>query len=109
MSAVYLCNQRMFSPPRATNRLRDGVISEPTATPLRLVFFDELPEGNPVYDRWMGVLRQSYEFGPVRDFVIAPGKPKEMWLRDRYLSLELRPRAGAPPVAQSEVAPGIRR
>jgi hypothetical protein len=108
MSAVYRCNQRMFSPPRATNRLRDRVIAEPTSRPLRLVFFDELPEGNPVYDCWIRRLRESYEIGPVRDFVISPGRPGEMWLRDRYLSLEVRPRADGKPVARSETSSAAR-
>ena len=100
MSAVYLCNQRMFSPPRATDAtLR---LDKPAfvGRPLRLVFFDEIPEGNFLYDGWMKHLRQNDEIVQVGDFV-APGKPEEMWLRDRYLVVELRPHGDDGRVARS--------
>jgi hypothetical protein len=101
MSAVYLCNQRMFSPPRAANREHDQASLLPANRPVRLVFFDEIPDGNSVFDGWMRHLGQTYEIGPVRDFVIAPGKPGEMWLRDRYLFIELRPRGSENPLARA--------
>lgn len=108
MSAVYLCNQRMFSPPRAINHSLDRMCPAMTARPVRLVFFDEVPEGNPIFHRWIENLRRTYEVGPVRDFVISPGNPAERWLRDRYLLVELRRLGGDNPLARTSRGPKIR-
>jgi len=101
VSAVYLCHQRMFSPVRSPYGSLDRPSAAPTSRPLRLVFFDEVPEGNPVFDRWMEQLRRSYDIGRPLDFVVCPGRPDDLWLRDRYLVIELRPRGSDNPLARS--------
>ncbi len=101
MSAVYLCNQRMFSRPQATKDTLDRVSHASIGRPVRLVFFDEIPEGNLLFERWIGNLRQSYKVGPVRDFLISPSKPDERWLQDRYLFVDLRPRGRDNPLART--------
>ncbi|MGO9915427.1 MAG: ArnT family glycosyltransferase [Isosphaeraceae bacterium] len=101
VSAVYLCHQRIFSNPKAHSVSRDRPSPTSTTRPVRLVFFDEFPEGNPVFDRWMEQLRQSYDVGRPLDFTVCPGNPEDPWLRDRYLVIELRPRGSDNPLARS--------
>jgi hypothetical protein len=108
MSAVYLCNQRMFSPPRATkDRLTDPAPAS-SRRPVRLVFFDAVPQGDRGFDAWMDKLRRSYDVGTVREFVVSSGKPDEMWLRDRYLVIELKPGGSQRSVARSSSGEPLR-
>jgi len=60
--------------------------------PFRLVFFDELPQGNSNFEHWLSKIRSSYRIGEIREFVVSAGKPDERWLRERYVILELEPR-----------------
>jgi hypothetical protein len=101
MSAVYLCNHHMFAPPHGEKTLANRAALEAAATQkTRLVFFGDLPVGDPLFESWVARLRRWYSIGPARAFVIAPGKADEMWLRDRYVELELTPRRGEDEVAQ---------
>ena len=93
MSAVYLFHQ-------GTSEHKDRIDSRAArlkalsnAQPLRLVFFDELPRGNPAFDRWLSKIRSSYRIGETREFVVSDGKPDERWLRERYIIMELDPKA----------------
>jgi hypothetical protein len=101
VSASYLCHQRMFSLPRPNYESLERRFPKSGCRPVRLVFFDEVPDGNPVFDHWMERLRQSYDVGPPQDFLVCPGRPEEPWLRDRYLVIELHPRDRDNPLARS--------
>jgi len=108
VSAVYLCHQRMFGAERATYDSFERRSSASSSRPVRLVFYDDVPEGNPVFDRWMERLRTLYDIGQPQDFVVSPGRPDDLWLRDRYLVIELRPRVGDNPLARSNDGRAIR-
>jgi len=108
VSAVYLCHQRMFFHQRADTGSPGTPSPTSTSRPVRLVFFDEIPEGHPVFDRWMEQLRRSYEIGRPVDLVVCPGRPDDLWLRDRYLVIELRPRGIDNPLARSNTGRTIR-
>jgi len=92
MSAVYLVHRAMFAHPRLRNNVafRAGPLAG--QRPARLVFFDELPRDNPCFDQWLARIHSSYKVGPSQDFTVFPGKPGELWLRDRYIVLDLTPK-----------------
>ncbi len=90
MSAVYLCHRAMFA--KAVARPRPT--PTPVDQPLRLVFFDAIPADDPAVGTLLARLEQSHAIGRPEEFVIAPGKPGEPWLRDRYLVVPLEPRQG---------------
>ncbi|WP_165218933.1 glycosyltransferase family 39 protein [Aquisphaera insulae] len=100
MSAVYLFHQRMFS---ERHRDRLPVDLDPSRysadRPLRLVAFDELPEGEPGFDAWYAALLRSFEVRRRDSYEIQPGKPGEGWLRDAYVVLELVPRRDGASIA----------
>lgn len=94
MSAVYLCHRAMFARSAGRSKASSGE-SLLAGRPVRLVFFDAIPRDDPAIGSLMARLEQSYVIGRAHEFVIAPGKPGEPWLRDRYLVLPLEPLAGA--------------
>jgi hypothetical protein len=93
MSAVYLHHQRMYS---ARHRARQGVALDPADyaedRPLRLVAFDHLPSEVAAFNLWLKALERDYTLKRTEEFVIQPGKPREDWLRDAYVVLELVPK-----------------
>jgi hypothetical protein len=91
MSAVYLFHQG-----RSKHRDRIGSRIKPLSLqsmsqPIRIVFFDMLPWGNPEFERWYSRIRSCYRIGETREFVVSAGKPDELWLRERYVLLQLEP------------------
>jgi 4-amino-4-deoxy-L-arabinose transferase-like glycosyltransferase len=92
MSAVYLFHQGT-----STHRDRFKSQIEPrkvlsSGRPVRLVFFDEPPRGNPLFESWLSKICWSYRIGEIREFVVSQGKPYERWLRERYVIWELEPK-----------------
>ena len=92
MSAVYLFYRGMFAQPRMRNYRVETWIGGMVARPARLVFYDDLPEDEPAFKHWLAWLGRSYSIAPRRDYTVNPGKPGELWLRDRYVVLDLVPR-----------------
>ncbi len=92
MSAVYLCHRAMFA--KSRERIKNFSVSAAGASrPFRLVFFDEIPRNDPAIGLWLARLERTHSLGGPLEFTIAPGKPGEPWLRDRYLVLPVEPRA----------------
>jgi hypothetical protein len=91
MSAVYLFHRGMFARPRPRHdeleATRDGV-----RRAAELVFFDELPRDNILFEKWLARIGETYHIKAPRDYTVNPGKPGELWLRDRYVVLDLVPR-----------------
>jgi hypothetical protein len=92
MSAVYLFHQAACAPRDPTESRSILPRSLPREEPLRLVFFDALPRGNPVFEAWLDQIRASCRIRGTREFVVSMGKPNESWLRERYVVLELEPK-----------------
>jgi hypothetical protein len=92
MSAVYLFHRAMFADPRPDHEVgrRPSVVGR--CRPVRLVFFDDLPRDNQCFDQWLARILTRCEVGPPQYFTVSPGKPGELWLRDRYIVLEVHPR-----------------
>jgi 4-amino-4-deoxy-L-arabinose transferase-like glycosyltransferase len=93
MSAVYLFHQGACGHKDSIDRRSERLLTLAPVRPVRLVFFDELPRGNPNLERWFSKIRSNYRIGEIHEFVVAPGKPDEAWLRERYFILDLEPRA----------------
>jgi hypothetical protein len=96
MSAVYLFHRAMFARPRPRSDEFDPTIAGGVRRSARLVFFDDLPGNNPLFDQWLARIRRWYQISPPRDYTVNPGKPGELWLRDRYIVLDLVPRGMDP-------------
>jgi hypothetical protein len=92
MSAVYLFHRAMFARPRMHHDQTQPGITGGFGRPARLVFFDDLPDDNPSFNQWLARIRGSYDVKPPREYTVNPGKPGELWLRDRYVVLDLVPR-----------------
>jgi hypothetical protein len=95
MSAVYLFHRGMFARPRVRTDAIHAGIADGSRRTARLVFFDELPDDNPSFNRWLARIASAYEITLPRDYTVNPGKPGELWLRDRYIVLDLVPRGTA--------------
>jgi len=93
MSAVYLHHQRMFSPRHRGREVtpRTSLVQN-RQQPLRLVVFDHLPDDLAAFHAWLGGLTRVFDLRRTEEFLIQPGKPKEDWLRDAYVVLELVPK-----------------
>jgi hypothetical protein len=91
MSAVYLFHQGTSVHKDMIQRRAERLLTRSPVRPLRLVFFDGLPWGNPDFEHWFSKIRSSYRIGETREFVVSAGKPDERWLRERYVVLELEP------------------
>ena len=68
MSAVYLCHQRIYANHNAGKGFRRRFAGD---QPMRLVFFDRIPQNAPLYDRWLAdvlrCLRDQKTFGVRRE------------------------------------------
>jgi hypothetical protein len=96
MSAVYLCHQRIYANHNAGKGFRRRFVGD---QPIRLVFFDRIPQNVPLYDRWLADVSAAYEIKERSEFVVNPDKP--VGDRSRYVVLELKPRARQEPLAWS--------
>ncbi len=92
MSAVYLHHQRMFSPRHSNRGAADLSALVRDGRPLRLVAFDHLPDDVAAFNAWLGGLSRNFDIRRAEEFLVQPGKPKEDWLRDAYVVLELVPK-----------------
>ena len=78
-ATTYLCLQKIYSPRHSQGKPpRPETVSE--ARPLRVVFFDEVPEPgkNPVYDAWLAEIHRDHELRDTRTFRVSPvhGPPR---------------------------------
>ena len=103
MSAVYLFHRGMYAHPHARPEILGRSGAQPAGSPVRLVFFDEIPHDNPLFEQWLAGLRPASRIGAVEEFMVSPGKPHEAWLRERYVVLELVPQE---PI-QAEIARSV--
>lgn len=90
----YVCYQRMFSERhRRRGPLRLDLVSE--ARPLRCVFFNESPEGSPVFRAWRAEMERSFVYRGARDYTVHGFGPRGLDFANRYHVLEFVPRPGA--------------
>jgi hypothetical protein len=92
MSAVYLFHRGVYAHRQPRPQILDPDWAGQDGRTLRLVLFDEIPRDNPLFDRWLARLRTAYRIRWIDDFVVSPGKPGELWLRERYVVLTMMPR-----------------
>src|SRR5262249_42216128 len=91
MSAVYLFHRGMHAQARPRPKILDPNWASKDGRMVRLVFFDELPRENPVFDQWLARIQDAYRVRSIDQFVVSPGKPGERWLREQYVVLSLIP------------------
>jgi 4-amino-4-deoxy-L-arabinose transferase-like glycosyltransferase len=91
MSALYVCNQRIYSRQNGATRPLARMISGAESRPVRLVFFDRVPEGVPSYERWCAEMSDSYRIGKRTEFVVNPDS--QAGDKSRYVVVELIPTA----------------
>jgi hypothetical protein len=91
MSAVYLFHRGKYAHPQPRPRILDPHWANQDGRTVRLVLFDEIPHDNPLFERWLARLQGSYRIRSTDAFVVSPGKPGEVWLRERYMVLSLEP------------------
>jgi hypothetical protein len=103
MSAVYLFHQAMFAAPRPRHSAFDLTGAPTRRGPVRLVFFDDLPTGNPFFEQWLTRIRRNYAIAATETYTVAPVKPSEPWLRDRYVVLDLIPKAATAATVASAI------
>jgi hypothetical protein len=96
MSAVYLCNQKFFAKRNAGNVFRQRFARN---KPIRLVFFDRIPQDSQLYNQWVADISAAYQIGECWEFVADPDKP--VGDRSRYVLLEFKPRERPGSVARS--------
>jgi hypothetical protein len=91
MTSIYRCYQALYSPRHRRHKNPDiSRVSE--NHPLRIVFFDVLPEENPAFGQWLESLGREYTLKSQKEFVVFPPKTKESWKRDGCVVLEFVPR-----------------
>jgi hypothetical protein len=92
MSAVYLFHRGIYARRQPGQGFVDAPILRRDGRVVRVVFFDELPCGDPQYEQWLARIKSFYRVGSTEEFVVSPGKPGELWLRERYIVLALAPK-----------------
>jgi hypothetical protein len=105
MSAVYLFHRGMYAP--AHDRLKtlgpDWVHRD--GRPVRVMFFDEVPRDNLLFEQWLARVRRMHRIHSVDEFTVSPGKPGELWLRERYAVLTLAAKEGGSVASAGNVKP----
>jgi hypothetical protein len=97
-SALYLCNQKIYSP-----RHRLGVAPNwhaiSAARPLRLVLYNECPEDDPACAAWLEGMTTRYRVRNRETFVVNEPSHRDDGtdVEDRYTVFEFVPRADSPP------------
>ena len=90
----YLCYQKIYSERHRQNRpLRAERISEDH--PLRCVFFNESPEGSPLFQAWMAEMSRSFVYRGSRDYTVTGVGPRGPDFANQYRVYEFVPRPGA--------------
>ena len=96
-SALYLCNQRIYSP-----RHRKGVgvnwNAVSTHRPLRCVLYNECPENDPACSAWLVEMTEQFELGNRRSFVVNESSHRDDGtdVEDRYTIYDFVPRSVEP-------------
>ena len=96
-SALYLCNQKIYSP---RHRHGSGVNWTRVSAdrPLRCVLYNEWPENNPACSDWLGTMTERFEIRNRQTFVINESSYRDDGtdIEDRYTVIEFVPRHGTP-------------
>lgn len=104
-SALYLCNQRIYSP-----RHRRGAPANwetiSSARPLRCVLYNEWPEIAPACEAWLQAMTQGFELRRRETFVVNNSGHRDDGtdFEDRYTVLEFVPRSKASPLRLAQRA-----
>ncbi len=91
MSAVYLFHRGMYLNREGLGALTFSALRRDAERPLRLVFFDDLPRDDALFNEWLARLGSAYRISPPAVFTVNPGKPGELWLREQYAVVDLVP------------------
>ena len=92
-SALYLCNQRIYSPRhRAGGGVNWNLVS--THRPLRCVLYNECPENNPACSAWLAEMTEQFELSNRRTFVVNESSHRDDGtdVEDRYTIYDFVPR-----------------
>lgn len=90
---TYLCYQRIYSP-RHRRRAPLDLRAVSAKHPLRVVMFNEFPQGRPVFEAWLARMRESYELLRVVPYPVHSLERKLGVTWDQmYLVYEFVPRA----------------
>jgi hypothetical protein len=110
MSAVYLFHRAVYAPLPDFGALNNHLLRHDHSAPMRLVFFDELPHDDVLFDEWVSRLRSRYQIGSPQVFTVSPGKPGELWLREQYVVLDVVPynKAAAQVVRSTPASDAVR-
>ena len=90
----YLCYQRIYSDRHRRKRpVRVDLISN--KHPLKCVFFNEHPEGSPVFRSWMAEMNKVFIYRGSREYTVVGHGPRGPDFANMYLVFEFVPRPGA--------------
>jgi hypothetical protein len=96
-SALYLCNQRIYSP---RHRLGVGASWNKVSAlrPLRCVLYNEWPENDPACSAWLKEMTKKFEVRNCQTFVVNESTHRDDGtdLEDRYTVYDFVPRGVAP-------------
>jgi len=110
-SALYLCNQRIYSPRhRAGAGVNWNLVS--AHRPLRCVLYNERPEDNPACSAWLVEMTEQFELSNRRSFVINESSHRDDGtdVEDRYTVFDFVPRSLEPARRiVRDTSPGARR
>jgi hypothetical protein len=96
-SALYLCNQRIYSPRhRAGAGVNWNLVS--AHRPLRCILYNERPEDNPACSAWLVEMTEQFELSNRRSFVINESSHRDDGtdVEDRYTVFDFVPRSLEP-------------
>jgi hypothetical protein len=98
-SALYLCNQKIYSP----RHRRDAGVNWDAisaARPLRCVLYNEWPENNPACAAWLERMTSQYQVGNRETFVVNQPSHRDDGtdVEDRYTVYEFVARHDVPPL-----------
>jgi hypothetical protein len=94
-SAVYLCNQKIYSPRhhRGAPLVLDRVAPN---RPLRCVLYNEEPTDHPAFQRWLNSMNDRYDPRGVERLISVPKtQMHDLWFEDRYVIYEFVPKSSS--------------
>ncbi len=94
-SALYLCNQKIYSPRHRRGQAPDWDAISPSR-PLRCVMYNEAPETNPSCLAWLNMMKERFQIVSAKTFIINESSRRDDGtdVEDRYTVHELVPRYG---------------
>lgn len=107
-TAVYLCNQKIYSPRhhRGATLPLDRISPN---RPLRCVLYNEEPIDHPAFQRWLSAMYEHYDRRKVERLVSVPKtQMRDLWFEDRYVIYEFVPKTSSR-VAQTPDQDSARR